>query len=121
MFWRKNMSYERKLERAFSELETARIWKCNYNPMLHQWLRKDGFKLRPPFYVPFWRNLWVRFVESFIFFFTLMSLLGSSRTEASVFHPLYESLVASSFYTVIMCLYYLWTSKRCDLSDWDRL
>ncbi|TOH58839.1 hypothetical protein CGI77_09565 [Vibrio parahaemolyticus] len=115
------MSYERKLELAFSELETARISKWNYNPPLHQWLRKAGFKLRPPFYVPFWSNLWVRFAESFIIIFTLMSLLGSSRAETSEFHPLYESLVASSFYSVVMCLYYLWTFKRCELSHWDKL
>ncbi|TOE27597.1 DUF6404 family protein [Vibrio parahaemolyticus] len=115
------MSYESKLKLAFSELEAARIWKWNYNPPLHQWVRKVGFKLRPPFYVPFWRNLCVRFAECFIFFFPLMSLLGSSRVEDSEFYPLYESLLASSFYSVVMCLYYLWTFKRCELSHWDKL
>ena len=65
------MSYERKLELAFNELETSHIWKWNYNPPLHQWARKAGFQLRPPFYVPFWRNLCVRFAEFFVFFFPL--------------------------------------------------
>ncbi|WP_112480374.1 DUF6404 family protein [Vibrio variabilis] len=115
------MSYERKLGLAFSVLEAARIWKWNYNPPLHRWVRKAGFKLRPPFYVPFWHNLCIRFVECFIFFFPLIFLLGSLIAEASEFHPLYESVVVSLFYSVVMCLYYLWTFKRCQLSNWDEL
>ena len=115
------MSYERKLELAFNELETSHIWKWNYNPPLHQWARKAGFQLRPPFYVPFWRNLCVRFAEFFVFFFPLTFLFSSSQVDVSPSNLLFESLVASSFYSVVMCFYYLWTFKRCELSHWDKL
>ncbi|KLN63766.1 DUF6404 family protein [Vibrio sp. VPAP30] len=115
------MSYEKKLQLAFNELEAAGIWKWNYNPPLHQWARKAGCQLRPPCYVPPWRNFCVRFAEFFILFYPLMFLFGPSPVEASEFNLLFESLVASSFYSVAMCLYYLWTFKRCELSHWDKL
>ena len=62
------MSYERKLERALQQLQAAKISNWNYNAPLHQWLRKAGIKLRPPYYVPFLRNVVVRFVEFFRLF-----------------------------------------------------
>ncbi|HAS6341239.1 TPA: hypothetical protein I7247_21925 [Vibrio vulnificus] len=115
------MDYETKLSRAFSELETARIWKWNYNPPLHQWARKLGLKLRPPFYVPFARNLLARFLEMFVFFLPIVSLLSINKADASLSNLLFESLVASSFYSVAMSSYYYWTFNRCELTNWEDL
>ncbi|MCX8819441.1 DUF6404 family protein [Vibrio parahaemolyticus] len=99
----------------------ARIWTWNYNPPLHQWARKLGLKLRPPFYVPFARNLPMRFLEMFVLFFPIISLLSMNRVDSSLSTLLFESLVASSFYAVVMCSYYYWTFKRCELTDWKKL
>ncbi|MCZ8487088.1 DUF6404 family protein [Vibrio lentus] len=47
-------------------------------------LRKAGIKLRPPYYVPFLRNVVVRFFLSFFaFFLPLTSLLSISREGGS--------------------------------------
>ncbi|HAS8618391.1 TPA: hypothetical protein I7787_22275 [Vibrio vulnificus] len=112
------MSYENKLERAFKELEAAKIWKCNYNPPLHKWLRKAGLKLRPPYYVSFMRNLWIRFFEFFVFFLPILSLLKSDPTISSL---LYESVLTSVIYSVVMSLYYHWTFRRCEFKGWEKL
>tara|TARA_B100001059_G_C17485853_1_gene403929 strand:+ start:95 stop:466 length:372 start_codon:yes stop_codon:yes gene_type:complete len=116
-----NMSYKTKLERAFLQLQAAKILKWNYNPPLHQWLRKAGLKLRPPYYVSFGRNVVVRFVEFFVFFLPLISLLSISREGVTFSNLLYESFIAGAFYSVFMSAYYLWTYRKCDLTNWEEL
>lgn len=112
------MSYESKLECAFRELEAAKIWKSNYNPPLHRWLRRAGLKLRPPYYVSFLRNVAIRFIEMLFIF---MPMLSFFRDDVTFSDLLYESLVVSAFYSLIMCSYYLWTFRRCELTRWDKL
>ncbi|WP_340700774.1 DUF6404 family protein [Vibrio vulnificus] len=115
---RLGMSYENKLGRAFKELEAANIWKCNYNPPLHKWLRRAGLRLRPPFYVSFARNLLIRFFEFFIFYFPILSLL---RVESTISNLLFESIITSVFYSLVMCSYYRWTFRRCEFTCWEKL
>ncbi|OED61265.1 hypothetical protein A165_17520 [Vibrio tasmaniensis ZS-17] len=115
------MSYERKLERALQQLQAAKISKWNYNTPLHQWLRKAGIKLRPPYYVPFLRNVVVRFVEFFAFFLPLTSLLSISREGVTFSNLLYESFITGAFYAVFMSVYYLWTYRNCELTSWEEL
>lgn len=116
------MSYGRKLERALQQLQADKISKWNYNaPLHHQRLRKAGIKLRPLYYVPFLRNVVVRFVEFFAFFLPLTSLLSISREGVTFLNLLYESFIAGVFYAVFMSAYYLWTYRKCELTSWEEL
>ncbi|MCZ8499385.1 hypothetical protein O9929_21060 [Vibrio lentus] len=73
---------------------------------LHQWLQGWDQVKTAFYYVPFLRNVVVRFVEFFAFFLPLTSLLSISREGATFSNLLYESFITGAF-AVFASAYYL--------------
>ena len=113
--------FDRKFEKAMSELDKAGIWPSNAYPPLQKSLNKLGWKSRTPHYAPFiiafnvaailFSGVWGSFMWIFIW-----SDAGMSSNRA-----LSTALMTGVFFGIAMALYYAHGRKKYDLTPWDQL
>ena len=114
-------TFDRKLERAKSELDEAGFWPTNAYPPLQSLLGKLGWKTRPPHYAPFL----VAFNVAALFFSCIwggsMWLLVWSAADMPPNRALSTAIISGVFFGLTMALYYAYGRKKHNPTPWDQL
>lgn len=113
------MTFKNRLAKAHKELECAGIWRSNYNPPPLSLLRKLGYLIPPPHY----RSFLVNFISQTLFF----SMIWGGAMWLFVWQYIYIDLYfvctatfsVSLFIAFFMSIYYKFSAKRHQLSNWD--
>ncbi|UUM31983.1 DUF6404 family protein [Vibrio japonicus] len=115
------MSYETKLDKAVDELERAGIRSSSHHAFSHRFLRKLGIQVRPSYYEPIWRNFLVLSAEFFVLFFAFSVIFRYDPPTDTYLTLANEVMLGTSAYALLMCLYYIFMARRCNLTPWNKL
>lgn len=119
--WRICMSFEDKKERALTIMESKKMWRSNYAPLLLRLAWKVGLKVPPLPFASFWQitllmGLWFGPVWGICMWFSSWKDSGMQPSAALV-----SSIVAGICFGVLMAAYHGWQKLVNNLPDWDKL
>jgi hypothetical protein len=112
------MTFEEKCSFAIQELESAKIWKSNYNPPIVKLIHRLGFQVPFPHYNSFLSN--ALFIGSFfgLVWGLLMYFLIWREQNISLVTFATAVIFAGTFFGISMALYYWYGFKKYNLTPW---
>lgn len=115
------MTYEEKCNFAIKELETAKIWKSNYNPPIVKLVHKLGFKVPFPHYNSFLNNALSTGIYFGFAWGLFMYLFAWNTQNMTVATMLSIPLFAGTFFGLAMASYYQYSFKKHKLTPWHEI
>lgn len=115
------MTFEEKCSFAIQELESAKIWKSNYNPPILKLLRKLGFKVPFPHYNSFLNNALSTGIYFGFAWGLFMYFFAWDKENMPVTVMLTTALFAGAFFGLSMALYYRHSFKKHKLTPWHEI
>jgi hypothetical protein len=115
------MSHQEKLARADEYLQTVGLPCKTDKTYLYRFLRRRGFELKPMYWESFYKNVTLKFVEFFLFYFSfiyLFSLVGVGLTLAAT---LVNALLTSSIFAIMISTHHRYLVKKHKLIDWEKI
>ena len=113
------MTFKNRLAKAHKELESAGIWRSNYNPPPLSLLRKLGYLIPPPHY----RSFLVNFISQTLYFSTIwggvMWFFVWQDEHVDAHLACAVSISVGLFVAFFMAVYYKFSAKRHQLSNWS--
>lgn len=115
------MTYEEKCNFAIKELETAKIWKSNYNPPIVKLVHKLGFKVPFPHYNSFLNNALSTGIYFGFAWGLFMYFFAWNTQNMTVAAMLSIPLFAGAFFGLAMASYYKYSFKKHKLTPWHEI
>jgi hypothetical protein len=113
------VSFEQRLEKAHTELQSHGVWLSNYKPPVFSLLRALGIKVAPPYYLNFHLNAIIHFwyFAPIIFLAMYFGILGDAGAGAKL--AMDKAAFWGILYGLGMSLFYLVRRKQLKLRSWS--
>jgi len=115
------MTFEEKCNFAVKELESAKIWKSNYNPPITRLLRRLGFKVPFPHYNSFLVNAFSTGIYFGCVWGLCMYFFAWRTQNISPAVMLSTAIFAGAFFGIAMASYYSHCFKKHKLTSWHEI
>jgi Family of unknown function (DUF6404) len=115
------MTYEEKCNIAIREIETAKLWKSNYNPLLVKVFEMLGFKVIPPYYNSFFNNALITGIDFSLCWGIFMYILAWNTQNMQATVILSVVLFTGIIFALAMASYYTYSFKKYKLTPWHEI